>query len=217
MKLSVLVLPLVLLAETKAPQTVNVRQWLPMNVGDCWVYQTEIFTGDRHHPNVENWEEADTTVGIHKVPEGLFIQRRVAYIRGAVPPKFVNNPSESNILIHDNCLYFVNEITSTLHEALAAHTALPDVCLPLEPGASWGNTQQARSLWNVHGRGRKDSGDPMSAGLQAWRLEASLASGDTNRVWFQRNVGIVAKRTFHSGTYYDYRVRLVSFNPGRRN
>lgn len=209
MKLSVLVLPLVLLAETKAPPTVNVRQWLPMNVGDCWVYQTEILSGDRHRPTVENWEEADTTIALHRVPEGLMVQRRVSYIRGAVPPKFVNNPSESNILVHDNCIYYVNEITPALHEALAAHNAQPDVCFPLESNATWGG------LWSVRGHGRKDPGDPMSAGTQAWRLEASLSSGETKHVWFQKNIGIVAKRTRHSGEYYDYRVRLVSFQSGK--
>jgi hypothetical protein len=215
MKLSVLVLPFVLLAETKTPSPVNVRQWLPMNVGDCWVYQTEIFSGDRHHPTVENWEEADTTVAVHRLAEGLLVQRRVSYIRGAVPPKFVNNPSESNILIHNNCLYYVNEVTPALREALAAHTAQADVCLPLEPGATWGNTPQGHALWSVHGHGRRDQGDPMSAGTQAWRLETTLRPGDTTHVWFQRNIGIVGKRTRHSSAYYDYRVRLVSFQSGK--
>ncbi len=215
MKLSVLVLPLVLLAETKVPQTVNVRQWLPMNVGDCWVYQTEILSGDRHHPTVENWEQADTTIAVHHIAEGLLVQRRVAYIKGAVPPKFVNNPSESNILVHDNCLYYVNEVTPALQEALATHTAQPDVCFPLDATAKWGTGQQGHALWNVHGHGRKDPGDPMSAGTQAWRFEANPTVGETDRVWFQRNVGIVAKRTFHSGSYYDYRVRLVSFQSGK--
>jgi hypothetical protein len=216
MKLSVLLLPFLLLGETKAPPALsNVRQWLPLNVGDCWVYETEILSGDRHRPTVEHWQEAETTVAVHHIAEGLLVQRRVAYIKGAVPQKFVNNPSESNILVHDNCIYFVNEITPALRDALAGHTAQADVCFPLEPGATWGSAQPGRSLWSVRGRGRKDAGDPMSANSLSWRLEASLATGDTNHVWFQRNVGMVAKRTRRSGQYYDYRVRLLSFQSGK--
>jgi hypothetical protein len=215
MKLPVLLLPLVL-AATHPPQTTSiVHQWLPMKVGDCWVYDSEILSGDRHHPHVETWQEADTTEAVRHVPEGIWIKRKVAFIRGAVPPRFVSNPSESNILVHENCIYFVNELNNAFREALAGHTALADVCFPLTLGTSWGDPHQGHSLWTVRGRGRKGSSDPGSVTPQSWRLEANLASGDSNYVWFQHNVGIVAKRTYHNGTYHDYRVRLVSFQPAR--
>ncbi len=216
MKLQVLLLPLLLSAVARPPQSAGiVRQWVPMNVGDCWVYDSEILSGDRHHPHVETWQEADTTAAVRHIPEGIWIQRKVAFIKGAVPPRFVSNPSESNILVHENCIYFVNELNNAFREALSAHTALADVCFPLAPGATWGDPHQGRSVWTVRGHGHKGSSNPSSVTPQSWRLEASLASGDSNYVWFQRNVGIVAKRTYHNGAYHDYRVRLVSFQPGR--
>ena len=205
-------LPLLLLAEVKPPQTNIVRQWLPMTVGDCWVYETEIFSGDHKNPHVERWQQADTISSVHHIAEGILIKRRVAFIKGAVPPEFVHNPSESNILVHDNCIYFVNEINTAFRQALATHKTLPDVCFPLEANSTWGgDPHQGQSVWSVRGRGRKEAADPMSATAHSWRLEASLTPGDTNYVWFQRNVGVTARRTRRSGSYYDYRVRLVSF------
>lgn len=216
MKLGFLLLPLLVLGDAKAPQSQNiVRQWLPMDVGDCWVYDSEILSGDKNHPNVDKWQEADTTIAVRHVAEGIVIQRKVAFIKGAVPPRFVSNPSESNILVHENCIYFVNDLDAAFRAALADHTALADVCFPLELGATWGNSSQGRNCWTVRGRGRRSNGGRLSVTPQSWRLEANLASGDSNYVWFQRNVGIVAKRTYHNGTYNDYRVRLVSFQPGK--
>lgn len=204
-------IPLLLLAEVKPLQTSVVRQWLPMTIGDCWVYETEIFSGDRKNPHVERWQQADTISSVHHVAEGIFVKRRVAFIKGAVPPQFVHNPSESNILIHDNCIYFVNEISAALRDALAKHNAVADVCFPLDANATWGDPRQAKGVWSVHGRGRKEAADPMSATAHSWRLEANLTPGETDYAWFQRNVGITARRISRSGSYYDYRVRLVSF------
>jgi hypothetical protein len=50
----------------------------------------------------------------------------------------------------------------------------------------------------------------------SWRLEAHLASGDDNYVWFQKGVGISGARTTHNGTYYDEHLRLIRFEPASR-
>jgi hypothetical protein len=92
---------------------------------------------------------------------------------------------------------------------------LPDVCFPLQAGKTWGDPKKGRDLWTVAGRGRKNAGDPDSACAQSWRLEAHLASGDDNYVWFQKGIGIAAARTFHNGTYHDERTRLLRFEPAK--
>ena len=60
--------------------------------------------------------------------------------------------------------------------------------------------------------GAKNPDDPSSVTADSWRLEASLASGDDDYIWFKKGVGIVAERTYHNGTYSDYRVTLQRFD-----
>jgi hypothetical protein len=90
---------------------------------------------------------------------------------------------------------------------------LPDVCFPLLAGKTWGDSNKGRDLWTVAGHGPGNAGDPDSASAQLWRLEAHLASGDDNYVWFEKGIGITAARTFHNGTYNDERIRLLRFEP----
>jgi hypothetical protein len=207
------------------PATI-VQSWLPMRIGDRWIYETEMLSGDRKHPDVTRWKQEDSVIAIESIPEGTLVRRKVRYLDNTAPP----NPSpagESNILIHKHCIYYSdggygwnnsrNRLSVDFKKDLATNRALPDVCFPLHIGQTWGNPNIGRDLWTVAGFGKKNAGDPVSVTGKSWRLEASLGSGDDDYVWFQKGVGIVAKRTYHNGTYGDYLVRLLKFEPATSN
>jgi hypothetical protein len=192
-----------------------------------------MLSGNPEHPDVIRWEQEDRTVSIQSIPEGLLVKRAVRFIDNAAPPSYLGISSESNILIHNSCAYYLNdlasyrhgygwndarnEISSDFRKALASNEALPDVCFPLKVGQFWGDPNLGRDLWTVTGLGRKTPDDPASVTPHCWRLEAHLTSGDDNYVWFQKGVGIVAKRTYHNGTYDDQRVRLLQFRSAISN
>ena len=125
---------------------------------------------------------------------------------------------ESNLLVHANCIYYVNDsqrygqnhppsgLSPEFLQNLVSGRALPDVCLPLEKGQIWGNPKQVRDFWTVTGLGSKP---------ESWRIDAHLASGDDNTMWFERGVGLTAARVYHNGTYDGYRLRLLKFQHGR--
>jgi hypothetical protein len=136
-------------------------------------------------------------------------------------------PDESAILIRGACIYYLNannhgwgwnpaqhQLGAQYREYLNRGEVLPSVCFPLHRGQTWGDPKKGRDLWTVAGLGPKSEDDP-AAGPEAWRLEANLASGDDNYVWFRKGIGVTAKRDYHNGTYDDRRVRLVRFEPAR--
>jgi hypothetical protein len=201
-----------------------VREWLPMQIGDRWVYEKEWRGGDRNHPDVTRWREEDSTVAIQTTPEGTLVRRQVRLLDNTAPPPNLRIGPESNILIRDACIYYLrngygwnsalNQLSGEFKQDLAANKALPDVCFPLRAGQTWGDPNIGRDLWTVAGFGKKNADDPVSVTQESWRLEASLASGDDDYVWFQKGTGIIATRTYHNGTYDDRRVRLLQFEPG---
>lgn len=229
--------PLLLLllnsASIAAASSAVVSEWLPMQIGDRWIYEEEILGGDPKHPDVNRWEQEDTTVAVQVIPEGVLVKRTVQFLRNTSPPQYLGSSSESNILVRKNCIYYLNDsasyghgygwdssrnqLTSGLREDLSTGQVLPDVCFPLRMGETWGNPRIGRDLWTVAGRGRKYPDDPVSVTPESWRLKAHLSSGDDNYVWFQKSVGVVATRTCHNGTYAEQRVRLLRFQPGRSN
>lgn len=224
---SLLFLLLNVVSTGEVPATVF-PEMLPMRIGDRWVYEEEILGGDRRHPDVNRWEQEDRTVAIQVIPEGVLVKRTVRFLENTAPPRYLGIRSESNILIHKSCIYYLNdsplgygygwdssrhELSSGFRKDLVTNQALPDVCFPLRIGQTWGNPNQGRDLWTVAGLGRKHPDDPASVTKESWRLEANLSSGDDNYVWFQKGIGIVAKRTYHKGTYDDQRVRLLRFQP----
>jgi hypothetical protein len=200
-------------------------------VGDRWVYEEEIRDGNREHPGIERWQQSEVTVAVETIPEGVLIRRKVGFLNSTLPPRWVGASGESNILVRTDCLYYLDdsplyrrgygwdalhhELSAGFRKALAAGEALPDVCLPFEPGKTWGDPNKGRDLWTVAGHGRNNAGDPDSATAESWRLEAHLSSGDDNYVWFQKSIGVTAARTFHNGTYHDERIRLLRFEPAK--
>jgi hypothetical protein len=194
-----------------------VRDWQPSSVGDRWTYEREIRSGDRNHPDIERWEVDEVTVAIETVAQGTLLRRAVVSRNTSNPPRWLHHPPrpESNVLISKNCIYDLSRYPQA--DPLKDFTSdwLPDVCFPLLDGITWGDPNKGRDLWTVAGRGKKHPDDPASVTPVSWRLEAGLASGDDNYVWFRQGVGLIAERTWHNGTYTDESVRLIRFQPAR--
>src|SRR5579862_2805216 len=189
-----------------------VRQWLPMSVGDRWIYDVEARSGSRVHPDIEHWVQEQTTVAVEKFPEGTILVQKIRFLDNTAPPTRPRIPDESAILARGACIYYLNssnhgwgwnptqhQIGTQFRESLNRGEVLPSVCFPLHRGQTWGDPQKGRDLWTVAGMGPKSQDDP-AAGPQAWRLEANLASGDDNYVWFRKGIGVTAKRDYHNGT-----------------
>ena len=206
-----------------------VRQWLPTSVGDRWVYDVEARSGSRVHPDVEHWVEEQTTVAVENIPEGTLLIQKVRFLNNTAPLLRPRVAGESAILIHGACIYYVSggqhgwgwdptqhQLGAKFREYFSRGEILASACFPLRPGQIWGDPKKGRDLWTVAGFGPKSQNDPLPAGPEAWRLEANLASGDDNYVWFQKGLGVIAKRDYHNGTYDDRRVRLLRFEPAAR-
>ena len=194
-----------------------VRSWQPLAVGDRWIYVREFRGGDRTHPTIERWEQEDVTTAIETVPQGTIIRRNVEYRNYTSPPgRFRPRPAgESDILVRNNCIYYLDRYGSSALKDFRSDW-LPDVCFPLRESMTWGDPNKGRDLWSVTGHGRKHDADPASVTPDTWRLEAGLASGDDNYVWFQKGTGLIAERTWHNGTYDDESVRLLRFEPAKQ-
>lgn len=201
---------------------------LPFAVRDRWIYDTEVRDGVGPHLDVQHWVQADTTVAIEWIPEGVLIRRKVSLLQTTAPPASIRVPEESNILVHGACIYYLqdsflnryygwdserHDLSLDFRRALDSGEALPDACFPLHQGQTWCVPNMRERVWTVAGMGRKNEDDPASADAQSWRFEANLASGDENLVWFQKGVGVTARRTLHHGTYHDERIRLLRFEP----
>lgn len=202
-----------------------VRDWLNFVPGNRWTYEYEARDGDRQHPDIVRWQEQVTVVAVDTIPEGTLVHRTVV-LQGPPPPRWIHVPYESNILIHDDCLYYLRsgqygwddakqQLTDNFRKDLVDGFALPSVCLPLAAGKTWGNHSippHLRDQWTVAGMGPKNPDDPASVTADSWRLEAHLASGMDNYIWFQKDVGIVGERSVHNGTYSEESGRLLRFD-----
>ena len=200
---------------------------LTLTIGDRWIYDTEIRDGIATHIEVRHLVQQDTTMAVEWIPEGVLIRRKVSVLHAAVPSSSSRIPEESNILVRGSCIYYLQDshgwdrdrrdLSLAFRTALNHGESLPDACFPLSQGQTWSIPNLREEVWTVAGKGPKHSDDPVSAGEQSWRFEASLTSGDENLVWFQEGVGVTASRTFHHGTYHDERVRLLRFEPANSN
>ncbi len=199
-----------------------------MSVGDRWIYDVEARSGSRVHPDVEHWVEEETTVAVEKLPEGTVLVQKIRFLNNTAPILRPHVPDESAILVRGACIYYLNasnhgwgwnpaqhQLGVQFREYLNRGEVLPSVCFPLHRGQTWGDPKKGRDLWTVAGIGPKSQDDPLPVGADAWRLEANLASGDDNYVWFRKGIGVTARRTYHNGTYDDARSRLLRFEPAR--
>ena len=192
-----------------------VRAWQPSGIGDRWVYVGEMRTGTRAQPEIESREQNEVVVAVETVPQGTLIRRKVEY-RNMIPVHPYKRPNtDADILVRKNCIYFMRADWG-LSPAKITPDSLPNVCFPLRAGMTWGDPKKGRDLWTVAGMGKKHPDDPVSITPDSWRLEAHLASGDDNYVWFRKGIGVVAERNWHNGTYTDESVRLVRFERAPR-
>ena len=83
-----------------------VKEWLLGRVGDRWVYDVQILSGNPH-PAVEEWQEEVVTTAIEATPSGLVFKRRVRLLNNIAPRASAARwTSESDILVRQNCFYF---------------------------------------------------------------------------------------------------------------
>ncbi len=170
---------------------------MPTAPGTLWIYEVEGRWGLTDHPQVEHFEEQVEIIGAAMLrPSGTYL-RRIARRSGA--------ERATEMRVADGC---IGSLRVTVPQS---RPDLPDVCFPLHEGQTWGNPSEGRASWMVAGHGKKKLGDPVSIEPSDWRIEAHLASGDDNFVWFRKGVGIVAERTWHNGTYDDRSARVVRF------
>ena len=55
----------------------TVKDWLPGRVGDRWIYDVQVLSGDPKHPAVEEWQEEVVTTAIEATPSGLVFKSLV--------------------------------------------------------------------------------------------------------------------------------------------
>ena len=166
--------------------------WFPMDVGNQWVYRHESRDSQVNSPQIRRWETVETISGVRAVPEGTVILRHVE-IQGDKPTGWLAAVySESNYLLRNGCLYFLNPQTWDERERrlqpeyraqLLAGDAEPELCFPLAASAS------TRPL--------------------------HIGSGDETHLRFEKGVGITSESSFHHGTYGEYRVTLLRFVPAK--
>ncbi len=188
-----------------------------MSVGDRWIYDVEARSGSRVHPDVEHWGYEETTVAVEKLPEGTLLVQKIRLLNNTAPRFQPRVPDESAIFIHGACIYYSrrsqrgwdlaqHQLGVQSREYFSRGEVLPT------PGR---DPKKGRDLWSAAGMGRKSQDDPLPASPEAWRLEANLASGDDNYVWFRKGIGVTVRRTYHNGTYDDDHSRLLRFEPAR--
>jgi hypothetical protein len=196
-------------------------EWFPMDVGNQWVYARESRGAPAKNPHVVRWQTVETITGLLAIPEGTVVLRRVE-VKGDPPGGWLQTVfGESNFLIRNDCLYFLNPQTWNERDRslrpeyraqLLAGDDEPEFCFPLSVGKTFG--KDALPGWmpsRVVGRGRNYAFAPASVSDKTFDVVMHIASGDETHLWFEKGVGITGMWDWHHGTYDEYRVRLVRF------
>jgi hypothetical protein len=202
--------------------------WFPMNVGNQWVYEHESRDSPESNPYVTRWQTVETITGALAIPEGMVVLRRVE-VRGDASRGWLQSVyGESNYLIRNDCLYFLNPQTwdekeQTLRPEyraqILAGNADPEFCFPLVVGKAFGKDELPGWVPSrVVGMGRNGTGQngrfaPSSVSGNAFDVRVHLVYADETHLWFEKGVGITGMWDWHNGTYGDYRVTLLQFQP----
>jgi hypothetical protein len=133
----------------------TIAHWLPLKVGDKWVYLHENFygaIGGIAHPEITRWKTEETITGSTAILEGtlVILQVQLAGPAPASPHFQVHLSPEAAWLIHNDCLYELGtkdyelgagdwmlsqrQLTPELRRALSAGRISPDFCFPLRIG-----------------------------------------------------------------------------------
>jgi hypothetical protein len=213
-----------LIASTQALAQGMASAWFPMEVGNQWLYEHESRDTPANNPHVTTWQTVETVTGTLAIPEGTVVLRRVE-VKGNPPGGWLPTVyGESNYLVRNDCLYFLtphdswNEQDQGLRPEyrteLLAGDVEPEFCFPLAVGDAFGkNDSHGRIPSRVVGMGRGHHFAPDSVSEKAFDVVVHLASADETHLWFEKGVGITGEWDWHNGTYEEYRVRLLRFQP----
>jgi len=199
----------------------QVASWLPLDVGNRWTYEHEVLSGTAAGPEIVRWTTDETIVGLVHAVEGTVVRRRIVF-NGHPDTSWLAGYGESSYLIRANCIYLVPEsdwdsgaqqLRPKFRDRLLNGQESPMLCFPLTIDKEWGSPDLGTG-WHVVGFGRGDKFAPPSVKEQAFHIVSNyFTSGDTMHIWFQRGIGITGEWAWHNGTYFELRVRLLSFEP----
>ena len=213
-----------LIASTQALAQGMASAWFPMEVGNQWLYEHESRDTPANNPHVTTWQTVETVTGTLAIPEGTVVLRRVE-VKGNPPGGWLPTVyGESNYLVRNDCLYFLtphdswNEQEQSLRPEyrteLLAGDVEPEFCFPLAVGKAFGKNDSPGWIPSrVVGMGRGHRLAPDSVSEKAFDVVVHLASADETHLWFEKGVGITGEWDWHNGTYEEYRVRLLRFQP----
>jgi len=197
--------------------------WFPMDIGNQWVYEHESRGVPASNPHVTRWQTAETITGTLRIPEGLVVLRHVE-MNGDTSGGWLQSVyGESNYLVRNDCLYFLNPQTWNDEEhavrpnyraQILAGNADPEFCFPLAVGKAFGKDQTPGWVPSrVVGMGLSGRFAPASVSAKAFDVVVHLVYADETHLWFEKGVGITGMWDWHNGTYDEYRVRLLRFLP----
>jgi hypothetical protein len=213
-----------LISSTQALAQGMASAWFPMEVGNQWLYEHESRDTPAENPRITRWQTVETVTGTLAIPEGTVVLRRVE-VNGHPPGGWLQTVyGESNYLIRNDCLYFLtprdswNEREQSLRPEyrtrLLAGDVEPEFCFPLAVGNAFGrNDSHGWIPSRVVGMGRGRRFAPDSVSEKAFDVVVHLVSADETHLWFEKGVGITGEWDWHNGTYEEYRVRLLRFQP----
>jgi hypothetical protein len=194
--------------------------WFPAAIGNQWLYEHEVRDGQRNAPHIWRWQTIETITGSLTTPEGLVVLRRVD-VKGDAPGGWLQTVyGESNYLLRNDCLYFLHaQIWDGQEQRLRPEFREqvldgPEFCFPLVVGKQYG--KYLPPGWvpsRVVGMGPRDGYTPESVSKAAFDVVVHLVYADETHLWFEKGVGITGMWDWHNGTYDEYRVRLVRFQP----
>lgn len=216
--IALLLIPL----ETMAQNTAG---WLPVHIGDRWIYQHTTRDEDgrgRAHLSIHAWSTEETTVGSWTAAQGMIVTRQVHVMEGSPPDGWRVDRSQA-YLIRGDCLFadevgwnpLAHQLTADFSNALTASEISPDFCFPLTSHKTWG-APHGLPDWNV--TRPEDAKDWEVSGInrQTFHITSISAypgSGETVDIWFRKSVGVVREQEIHHGTIGEEDTRLVRFEP----
>ena len=167
-----------------APST----RWFPLEVGNQWIYEHESREGSREHPFLRRWETVETVTGRLDIAAGTVVVREVR-VKGKTSGGWLQTRyGESNYLIHEGCLYFLDphdswdeqgqRLKPDYQRRLLAGQVQPEFCFPLVVGRSFGkDLSPGRIASRVIGRGRAGEFAPASISEQAFHVVSHITAG----------------------------------------
>jgi hypothetical protein len=183
----------------------DLSAWFPLQRGNRWVYDFEWKNANRNTPEVSRWTTTEAITNLVQIPEGVVVIRSVD-LQGKSAGSYLSTRDNSPYLLHENCVYVLNEswdrVAENLRPDFVQHLvhgiASPDFCFPLQLGQHWGTMDIP---WLVQG---------FRDGIFLI-VSQHFGRGGRMEVGFKRNVGVLSEHYLHNGTYDEYTKTLKSF------